>query len=75
MMMISVKKSRILEIYKLTHMRKKGKFLLFRLAKKQNGLVSRERTRGFYNIMNVVLSLFHMRQKIQKGVRFCKTLR
>jgi hypothetical protein len=57
MMMTSMKKSRILEIYKLTHLRKKGRFSLCKLAKKQNGSVLGERTRGFYNIMNVVLAL------------------
>jgi len=96
----SVNKSRILEIYKLTHLKKKGRFFLFRLAKKQNGSVSGKRTRSLYNIMHVVLvstivimptaiscmklmlyqrktsprSLFHMRQKIQKGVRLCRTM-
>jgi hypothetical protein len=56
MMMSSVKKSRILEIYKLTHLGKKGRSFLFRLAKKQNGSVLRKRKRGFYNIMNVILA-------------------
>ncbi len=37
-------------------MRKHMRLSLFKLAKKQNGLVSKERTRGFYNIMNVVLA-------------------
>ncbi len=99
-MMILVKKSRILEIYKLTHLGKKVRFSLFRLAKKQNGSVLGDKKRGFYNIMNVVLAsttgimpkainsiwlmlyqrrtktrnLFHMKQQIQKGVRFCKTM-
>jgi len=54
--MTSVKKSRILEIYKLTHLKKQGRFLLFKLAKKWNGSVLGERTKGFYNIMNVVLA-------------------
>ncbi len=100
MMMTSVKKSRTLEIHKLTHLKKKGRFSLFRLAKKQNGSVSRDWTRSLHNIMRVVLvsttivmpatiscmwlmlyqrktsprSLFHMRQKIQKGETLCKTM-
>lgn len=56
MMMISVKKSRTLEVYELTHLRQKMRSFLFRLAKEQNGLVLGDKEKGFYNIMNVVLA-------------------
>jgi hypothetical protein len=56
MMMTSVKKSKILEIYKLTHMGKKVRLFMFKLANSQNGSVLGDKKKGFYNIMNVVLA-------------------
>jgi hypothetical protein len=55
MMMTSVKKSKTLEVYKLTHMRQKMRSSLFRLARVQNGSILGIKKKGFYNIMNVIL--------------------
>jgi RNase P/RNase MRP subunit POP5 len=57
MMMTSEERLKTLEIHKLTHLREKGRFVLFRRAKKRNGSVSGERTGSLYNIMRVVLAL------------------
>jgi hypothetical protein len=56
MMMTSVKKSRTLEVYELTHLGQKMRSSLFRLTRVQNGSVLRDKEKGFYNIMNVVLA-------------------
>ncbi len=56
MMMTLVKKSRILEVHKLTHLGQKVRSFMFRLARKQNGSVLGNKRRGFYNIMNVILA-------------------
>jgi hypothetical protein len=55
-MTILVKKSRTLEVYKLINLREKMRSFLFKVAKVQNGLVLRDKKKGFYSIMNVVLA-------------------
>ncbi len=48
MMMISMKKARILEVYKLTQLGQKMRSSLFRLARVQNGSVLGDKKKGFY---------------------------
>jgi hypothetical protein len=46
--MISMKKARILEVYKLTQLGQKMRSSLFRLARVQNGSVLGDKKKGFY---------------------------
>ncbi len=56
MMMTSMRKFMTLEVYELTHTEQKIISFLFKLARVQNGLVLRDKGKGFHNIMNVVLA-------------------
>ncbi len=55
MTLISVKRSKTLQVFKLMYLEEKESFSVFRHAKKQNGWVSGGRTEDLYSIMPVAL--------------------